>query len=46
MTLTADGWEINPDNKYFDLTPEIRKLHTLQEALKILEMNDNAEQNI
>jgi hypothetical protein len=40
MTLTADGWEINPDNEYFDLTPEIRKLATLQETLKILEMNE------
>jgi hypothetical protein len=36
MTLTAEGWEVNPENKYFDLTSDIRKLNTLQEALKVL----------
>jgi len=40
LALTADGWEVNPDNQYFDLTPEIKKLETIKIALKALAGTD------
>jgi hypothetical protein len=36
MNLTSEGWEINPDNQYFDLTPEIKKLQTIQATIDLI----------
>jgi hypothetical protein len=44
LTLTSDGWEANPDNQYFDLTPELKKLKIIQEAVQTLKGIEN-EQN-
>jgi hypothetical protein len=36
MTLTAEGWTVDPENKYFNLTPELQKLAGLKYALGIV----------
>jgi hypothetical protein len=43
LALTDDGWEVNPDNQYFDLTPELVKLATIQEALNTLKGFDGTQ---
>ena len=44
LQLASDGWEINRENKYFDLTPEIKKFETLAEMKRILERKENQEE--
>jgi hypothetical protein len=41
LTLTSEGWEANPEDRYFDLTPEIKKLETIVTTLKILKKEDS-----
>jgi len=41
ITLTAEGWSENPDNKYFDLTPEVTRLKTIQDILNSLKNEEN-----
>jgi hypothetical protein len=36
MELTAEGWTADPDNEYFNLTPELQKLSVLKATLQIL----------
>ena len=44
LQLASEGWEINRENKYFDLTPEIKKFEVLSELKRILENKENQEE--
>jgi hypothetical protein len=44
MNLTSEGWEINPDNQYFDLTPEIKKLQTIQATIDLIKHTQSEQE--
>jgi len=43
LTLSSEGWTADPNNKYFDITPYLYKLETLQIALDTINRYQNLD---